>query len=1068
MLTVLLVDDHSQLHQALQAWLAEEPNIAIMGVARDTEEVIERVRDHAPAVVIVDVNITQLNGVNATESILAASPESKIIALSTHVGKPAVDDLLRAGATAYILKADAPGELVQRIRAIMRGDSYLSTAVTDTLASTYASRLPALETRAGQPRECLLVTASEAGAEPILRTRLHRPPVASDLVVRTALLERLNHGRERALTLVSAPAGYGKSTLVSSWLEIYPWPSGWLSLDEGDNRLDEFLRYLVAAVRCTLPATLSRTLLLANAPTLAPVSVLATNLANELDQLERPIVLVLDDYHRIRNTAVHDLVAKLLRYPPRSLRLVLTTRQDPPLPIAELRARGQLTEIRQGDLRFSPLETARFLAKASPNQVVDEAVAEAWTEKTEGWAVGLRLLALATRHHGDGFLHLPAIKDSDCYVSDYLIAEVLTNQPAPMRWFLPRLSLVGRFCAPLCDAMVQSANAPAGQAVDGEALIGWLRANNLFVVPLDTEGRWFRYHNLFQALLQDQLKRECSLEEIAALHTRASQWFEAQGLIEEAIRHALLAGDDSGAVRLVECHRYAALNEDKWYVLEGWLSLLPASIKRQRPGLLLAQAWINHFHFRMVAIPPIIDVAESLLLNAAKEQALQGEIDFFKGVACFLRNDGSRSLKYLGSALQRIPLAYDIMRGRAEVFLGLARQLQGQHELAVRELNDLLCVHQGQHGLTARLLATLVFIHIMSGDLAKAFMVNQQLRELFSKYHDPYARAWMSYLQGLIHLFRNELDPAIHHFSEAVEWRYILQTRAAVDCLAGLSFAYQAAQQTDKARATLELLFEYVSASDDPALIDIAHSCKARLSLIQGELVCERDRLRRGAKPKSEAMLFWAEVPAITHCRILLAEGSQASLREAENQLRAYLQWSQDQHNTRQMIDILLLLAVSYQKQNRFDEAASTLRRAVDLAAAGSWIRSFVELGSSVADVVVELHRRGSTPFIRRLLEVFGADPLRSVGASRCVLMPVVDRQPPVWEALTNRELDILELLAQRLQNKEIAVRLGISTETVKAHLRNLYQKLNVSTRRQAVAKTIGIDPSDWRRHRPI
>ncbi|MGC1952479.1 MAG: LuxR C-terminal-related transcriptional regulator, partial [Gammaproteobacteria bacterium] len=836
------------------------------------------------------------------------------------------------------------------------------------------------------------------------------------------------------------------------------YPSAWLSLDEGDNELSQFVRYLVAAVRCISPAALGHTLLLANALSPPPVSVLAVRLTNEFDQLEAPIILVLDDYHRIRNAAVHNLLAELLRYPPRPLHLVLATRQDPLLLIDELRAKDQITEIRAADLRFTAVEAARFLKKASPDQVVDAATAEAWTEKTEGWVTGLRLLVLSLHHHSHAFRQLTEIKDNDRYVSDYLRTEVLATQPAPMRRLLLGISLAERFCAPLCDAMARSANAPEQHAIDGASFIARLRASNLFLVPLDTEGHWFRYHHLFQSLLQDQLRRECSPEEIAALHTRASQWFEGQGLIEEAIRHALLAGDNTGAVQLVERHRHSALNADKWYVLEQWLSMLPAVTQRQRPELLLAQAWIHHFRFRFAAIPPIIAVAESLLHNPPTDQSLQGEVDFFKGVVCFVGNDGARSLRYLASALQRIPLAHVIIRARAEVFLGLARQLQGQHTLAARELNDLLCSHQGQHGLRARLLATIVFIHIISGDLAKAFMVNRQLREVFNKCHDPYARAWMSYLQGLIHLFRNELNSAIHHFSQAVAWRYILQARAAVDCMAGLSLAYQAAQQTQRARATLELLFEYVSAAEDPFLVDVAHSCKARLSLLQGESVFELDPLRLGEEPNDKVMLFWLEVPAITRCRLLVAEGSQASLREAESKLQACLQLSRDQHNIRHQIDVLLLLATIRKKQDRVDEGLALLKPALDLATPGSWIRSFVELGAPMADLLVELQRRRlDTAFVRQLLNALRRDQARPVASPSCTLPPSRDGRALLWESLTNRERDILELLAQRLQNKEIAARLHISPETVKTHLRNLYQKLNVSTRRQAVARTPAI-----------
>nr|MBS0021516.1 response regulator [Gammaproteobacteria bacterium] len=408
------------MHQGLHTLLVAQPDITVIGEAGNGKEAVERVRAHAPDVVVMDLNMPELNGINATERIVAASPETKVVALSIHAGKPFVDDMLRAGATGCVLKENAPEELVRCIRAVLRGDRYLSTAITGTRVAACENPLPARKMRARHAQELFPAAADKGSPEPILYTRLHRPPMTPDLVVRSQLMEQLNRGRTRPLTLVSAPAGYGKSTLVSSWLDTCHYPSAWLSLDEGDNELSQFLRYLVAAVRCISPAALGHTLLMSAAPSQPPVSVMAVCLTNELDQLEAPIILVLDDYHRIRDAAVHKLLVELLRYPPRPLHLVLATRRDPPLLIDELRARDQITEIRAADLRFTAVETARFLKKASPDQVIDAATAEAWTEKTEGWVTGLRLLVLSLRHDSHAYRQLTEIKYSDRYVSDYL------------------------------------------------------------------------------------------------------------------------------------------------------------------------------------------------------------------------------------------------------------------------------------------------------------------------------------------------------------------------------------------------------------------------------------------------------------------------------------------------------------------------------------------------------------------------------------------------------------------------------------------------------------------------
>jgi LuxR family maltose regulon positive regulatory protein len=403
-----------------------------------------------------------------------------------------------------------------------------------------------------------------------------------------------------------------------------------------------------------------------------------------------------------------------------------------------------------------------------------------------------------------------------------------------------------------------------------------------------------------------------------------------------------------------------------------------------------------------------------------------------------------------------------MIRGFAEIFFGVAGQMQGQKERVLNELSDLLHNQPLNDLRKVRVMVSLVYVNIISGDLTVAAALNQQLRNFAISINCATHVAWSLYIQGLVHFCRNELDMAIHHLGQATEISYIMLRRASVDCLAGLAVAYQATQQTDKADATLERLFEYIHSLDDPALLDIAHSCRARLSLMKGEAPFESSLPGIDTTSGGQAMAIFLEIPAITQCRVLIAEGSDASLQEAENKLRECLQLSQAQHNTFQMIVIMVLQALAFQKQGRTDDALAVLEPAVDLARPGGFFRPFVELGPSMEGLLKRLaEKNAASGYIGQILAAFRENQSvvkHGTFETQTVGRPSVSNQPLV-APLTNRELEILDLLAQRLRNKEIAANLFISPKTVKKHLDNIYSKLNVNSRQQAVekAETLGI-----------
>ena len=668
--TILIVDDHPVFREGLRRLLEKEKDLKVVGEAGDGLEAIERLRELSPDLLVMDIAMPNLDGIDATRQILSESPHTRVVALSVHSGKRFVRDMLQAGAAGYILKESVPEEMVQGIRTVLSGDVYLSSAISGIVLSEY--------------RKLLSKVGPEEGTspEPILRTKLHSPPVSADIIPRARLIELLEKGRQRPMALISAPAGYGKSVLASQWLEICGCPGAWLSLDENDNDLRVFLTYLIESIQDAFPGLALKTRTLLKAANLPSEKVLAYNLLNDMEQVEEPFILVLDDYHRIREKAVHSLLIALLRYPSPMLHLVLLTRRDPPLPIGPLRAGGQLTEITMEHLRFTLSETTAFLARFLPASL-DENTASVLNEKVEGWVTGLRLAALSMGQKEERDRILEGLGEGAYFVREYLMQEVLLKVPGNFAGFLIETSILNRFCAPLCDAVHLPEERPVENEKNGQEFIEWLEKTHLFVVPLDETHKWFRYHHLFQQLLQNQMERRYSSEEIAAIHTRAALWCEENGLVEEAIKHDLAAGDTAGAVKLIGLKRHSVQDDDKWYLLEKWLSFFPDTIIETHSELLMVHTWIFYHHFQFVSILSALEKMEPLLKKEPADHPLKGEMDFFRGYCSYFLNEGPHSLKHLQAAIDHIPQTYHEIRGQAELVFGLALQMEGRTEKAI-------------------------------------------------------------------------------------------------------------------------------------------------------------------------------------------------------------------------------------------------------------------------------------------------------------------------------------------------------------------------------------------------
>jgi LuxR family maltose regulon positive regulatory protein len=954
------------------------------------------------------------------------------------------------GAAGYVLKESVLEELVEAIHTVVRGETFLSAQIPGGVTSRYQAPAPEA-TRGTTERE-----AEGSAAEPILRTKLYRPALPGDLVPRTRVMEQLEAGWVRPLTLISAPAGYGKSLLVSSWLKRCEHASAWFSLDQSDSELRPFMRYFVAAVQGAFATACTKTLELVNAPRLPSLSTLAASLGRELDAIDRPIILVLDDYHRIdANSPVNDLLDKLLAHPTLTLHLVIITRRDPPLQLLTLRARGQMSEIQLQDLRFEQSESKALLENSLGFRASDRALANLQHE-TEGWVVGLRLVSLALRQIENRDSFLEGLHGGIQQTQAYLLQQVIAQQSPPMQAWLLRTAILDRFCSPLCGA-IGAAEPTTGGApgIDSDQFIEGLLSGNLFTIPLDARGEWFRYHHLFQHLLQRELKNQMSPDEIAGLHSRASHWFESQGLIEEAIQHALKAGNVVTAAEIFERHQQAELDLDRWYVVEGWLAMLPAEIIQQRPRLLLTQMWGLYNQYRLLEIPPLLARAESLLTDEAADESLLGEAHFYRGLLLTsFQGDPEGALIQFEQARKRPSRSQRMtIGGTLEILVAMARQMAGEGALAIHSLDQKIHAMGSRKGLfLAKLIMGQVIIHLLSADLAGAAGAAQRCTTVCHKTGIVNLEAWSHYLRANADLQSYHLDDALQGFQYAVKKQDILHRKAAIETWVGLVLTYQAMQRSDDAVDAMEQLMAFALDTDEPQHIAVAQSCRARLSLLQGDSKSAIDWARSyDVKAHAPSMLMWMEIPLVTQIRITVATGSHEKLQQTSKLLTALSQSARAIRNSYQSIDLLLLQSLALEKLGRTEGALEPLQQAVELAEPGRWIRPFVELGRPMAELLEQLaDQKGSTEYLGSILDHIqtAEQPLASITAGGSGT--ITDSQARVTESLTNRELDTLELLAQRLRNKEIAARLFVSPETVKTHLKHLYQKLGVNNRREA------------------
>ena len=900
---------------------------------------------------------------------------------------------------------------------------------------------------------------------PILATKLYIPPPRAKIVLRPRLIERLNDGLSSGckLTLISASAGFGKTTLVSEWIAGSERPVVWISLDEGDNDIIRFLTYLIAALKKIVANIGAGVLDAIQSHQPPPTESILTTLLNEVAAIPDSFVLVLDDYHIIDSKPVNNALTFLVEHLPPQVHLVIATREDPPLPLARLRVRGQLTELRAADLRFTPAEAAEFLNQMMGLNLSAEDIAALET-RTEGWVAGLQLAALSMQGREDSASFIKSFTGSHRFVLDYLAEEVLQRQPEPIRNFLLQTSILDRFCAALCNAVTERH--------DGKEVLEVLERSNLFLIPLDDQRQWYRYHRLFADVLQTHLM-EAQRDLVTALYSRASAWCEQNGLRADAIRHALAAEDFARAANLIELAFPAMSRERQFATLLGWLKLLPDEVVRVRPVLCYgyafssmscgenesvelrlqdAERWFN------MGERPESQPAGMVVADQEEFRRLPGLIALTRGGQALGRGDMPETVKYAQRVLDLAPERDYLMLGGAAAQLGLVAWTSGDLETARR------MTAEGMENLQlGRYISpvigcaiTLTDIQIMQGDLHKAMTTCERGLHWATRASAPtlavQGTADMHVGMSSLHYEHNDLETATQ----------CLLTSQALGELAGLpqnpyrwcaamARIRQAQGDLDGAIQLLEEAERVYDGNFSPNVRPIA-TRKVRVWLAQGRLDEALDWARQQGLSAENELSYLREFDHITLARMLLAshqhDRADASIAEIMKLLERLQKDAEEGGRKGSAIEILILQALAHQAQGDLPDALLHLQHALALAEPQGYVRTFLDEGENMRGLLREASAHEIMPdYTDKLLAAFEAEKHKSEDN------PDLPHVQSLIEPLSQRELEVLQLIAEGLSNQEICERLFLALDTVKGHNRRIFNKLQVQRRTEAIAR---------------
>lgn len=903
-------------------------------------------------------------------------------------------------------------------------------------------------------------------ATPILNTKLHIPQIRPNLVSRLRLNSRLEEGMDGKLTLVCAPAGYGKTTLVSAWVEQTDRPVAWLSLGEGENDPNRFLAYFVASLQAIKANIGEGALGVLQSPQPPAFEMALTALINEIAAIQTSFALVLDDYHLITAQPVFEILAFLLNHLPGQMHLVLIGRVDPPLPLSRLRARGQMTEIRSDELRFTEAEATAFLNDLTGLDLAPEEII-ALEARTEGWVTGLQLAALSLQGRENKGEFIDAFSGTHHYIIDYLVDEVIARQDEITQTFMRRTSILDSFSAPLCDAVLETSNS--------QGILRLLEEANLFLVPLDDNRRWYRYHHLFADFLNQRL-RERDHKHIPELHQRASKWHEKHGLVEEAAKHALAANDFRLAACLIKDLVEVLWERGEPTSILEWLERLPNEHISSRPDLCIFHAWALFMNGQNEAAEGRLQEAEKALdsltegdcevsqedqewLGELARREQRGRVAAVRASIAFRQGDAPGIFHYSNQALEYLPETSSIWRCMAGMVLGMAQDLSGDTTGASRTLFEAVEMSKASGNIYLILSASLHLgsVMITQGRLRQVHKLCQDLIQLAEErrvLHTEMAGCLYDEL-GSVLCEWNDLDGGMSHLKKGAElseqgfdvgvlgYSYLTSIRA-LYTQRDLARAEEIIQKMEKMERDSDVPPWYTSPKE---------AWKARLLLLKGDLDAVSYWVQERGLDADGELLFMREEEFIILARILFAEGK---LEKSLDLLKRLLLEAEKGGRIAIVAQILMIQSLVHQEKGQFGIALTQLERALSLTKPGGYIRLYIDEGEPMRMLLHQAASHGIFPtYVAKLLAAFQAEgqngnyPLkesRHTTAQPMYLHKMADQ-------LSTRELAVLKLLTTELTGPEIARELTVSINTMRTHTKNIYSKLDVNNRRAAVLR---------------
>ncbi len=883
----------------------------------------------------------------------------------------------------------------------------------------------------------------------ILATKLFIPPLRPKIVRRPHLIEQLNEGlsSRRKLTLISAPAGFSKTTLVSEWIVDSRRPTAWLSLDDRDNDPSCFLTYLVAALQTIAPNIGAGAMAVLQSPQPPQIESILTTLLNEITTVPDNLILVLDDFHVIDAKPVNQGVTFLVEHLPPQIHLVIATREDPPLPVARLRARGQLTELRAADLRFTPTEAVDFLNQMMGLNLAAEDIA-ALEARTEGWIAGLQMAAISMRGVPDPASFIKSFTGSHHFVLDYLVEEVLHRQSESIQNFLLRTSILDRMCGSLCDTILGL------RTGSGQERLEYLERTNLFIVPLDNERRWYRYHHLFAELLRQRLHQSASSENeeegVADLHSRASRWYEDNGLGVEAFHHAAAANDVESAERIIEGKGIPLHFRGAVAAILEWLASLPKRVLDARPSLCVRYATLSLVAGQTTGVEEKLKAAETAIATAlqgaepdTKSRDLIGQIAASRATMALTRYQPDAMITQARRALEYLAPDNMFSRIRAIWTLGFAYQVKGDRAAASQAYSEAITISQASANIRMTIVATISLgaIQELENHLYQAADTFRSGLKLAGDHPQPFENEAHLGLARIAYEW-NDLEAAEQHAQHALQLarqydsvidRYVLselflaRLRLARGDAAGAAAMLRGTEQSVRQNNFVHRMREVAAT-------------QVLVLLREGDLAAAAQLAKTHELPMSQA-------------RVLMDQGDPSGAMALLSPLRRQMEarnWQDER------LKVMVLQAIALHAQHEKEIALRLLGEALTLAERGGFIRIFVDEGEPMRMTIydfrltIEKQTRGQDHkllgYVGRLLAAF-AEP--EVTAQSKIPIP----KSKMIEPLSKRELEVLQLIGQGFSNGEIGAKLFLALDTVKGHNRRIFDKLQVQRRTEAIAR---------------